>query len=106
MAVEVREARGGSRFELYEDGELAGFAECVPEGEAAAITHTEVDPARGGRGLAGELVRVMLDTLRDRGTPVLPYCSFVAGYIGKHPEYVSLVPQPLRGRFGLPPGTS
>lgn len=102
----MREARDGSRFEVYEDGDLAGFVDLVREGDAVAIPHTEVDPARGGRGLASELVRVTLDTLRDQGTPVLPYCSFVAGYIGKHPEYVSLVPEPRRGRFGLTTGTS
>ena len=102
MAVEVREAEHGRRFEVYEDGELAGFADCVRHGEAVAIPHTEVDPGRGGRGLASELIRVTLDTLRGRGTPVLPYCSFVSAYIAKHPEYLPLVPPQQRVHFGLP----
>jgi predicted GNAT family acetyltransferase len=102
VTVEVREALGGRRFEVYEDGELAGFADCIPDRGAVAIPHTEVDPARGGRGLASELIRVTLDTLCERGTPVLPYCPFVAAYIGKHREYLPLVPEHLRGRFGLP----
>ena len=104
MAVEVRETEGASRFEVYEDGQLAGFADCVRHGDAVAIPHTEMDPARGGRGLASELIRVTLDTLRDRGTSVLPYCPFVSAYIGKHPEYLPLVPQQQRERFGLPHG--
>jgi predicted GNAT family acetyltransferase len=102
VAVEVKEALGGRRFEVYEDGELAGYADCVPDRGAVAIPHTEVDPARGGRGLASELIRVTLDTLRERDTSVLPYCPFVSAYIGKHPEYVPLVPEALRSRFGLP----
>jgi len=101
MAVEVREADAGNRFEVYEDGQLAGFADCVPHGDAVAIPHTEVDPARGGRGLASELIRGTLDSLRDRGTPVLPYCPFVSAYIAKHPQYLPLVPEHERARFGL-----
>lgn len=102
MAVEVREAPKRRRFEVYEGGELAGFADYVPEGAAVAMPHTEIEPARGGRGLASELIRVALETLRDRGAQVLPYCSFVAAYIAKHPEFVQLVPESARTRFGLP----
>jgi len=101
MAVEVREAEDGQRFEVYEDGQLAGFADCIRHGDAVAIPHTEVDPARGGRGLASELIRITLDTLRERGSQVLPYCPFVSAYIAKHPEYVALVPEQQRVRFGL-----
>ncbi len=102
MPVDVREAPQQRRFEVYEDDELAGFADYVVDGDVVAIPHTEVEPARGGRGLATELVRVTLDTLRDRGVEVLPYCPFVSAYIAKHPEYVPLVPQSARARFGLP----
>jgi len=102
MSVEVREAPERNRFEVYEDGQLVGFADCLREGEAVAIPHTEVDSARGGRGLASELIRVMLDTLRDRDEQVLPYCPFVSSYIARHPEYAALVPAQARARFGLP----
>lgn len=102
MAVEVHEAPQRRRFEVYEDGELAGFADCVPEGAAVAIPHTEVEPARGGRGIASELIRVTLDMLRDRNAQVLPYCPFVSAYIARNPEYLRLVPAPVRARCGLP----
>lgn len=102
MAVEVREVAEQRRFEVYEGGELAGFTDCVREGEAVAMPHTEIEPELGGRGLASELIRVTLDTLRDRDALVLPYCSFVSAYIAKHPEYLSLVPESARIRFGLP----
>ncbi len=101
MAVEVLEAPQRQRFEVYEDGELAGFADYIVEGDAIAIPHTEVDRDRGGRGLASELIQVTLETLRDRGAHVLPYCPFVSAYIAKHPEYASLVPTTARARFGL-----
>lgn len=101
MAISVREAADTGRFEVYEDGELAGFAAYRSEGDAVAMPHTEVAPERGGRGLASELIRVMLETMRDRGDSVLPYCPFVSAYIGRHPEFVPLVPAEARSRFGL-----
>ncbi|MBA2531179.1 MAG: N-acetyltransferase [Nocardioidaceae bacterium] len=101
MGVAVREAANGRRFEIYEDDELAGFAEVVPQGDALALPHTEIEPARGGRGLATELIRLTLETLRDRGQMVLPYCPFVASFIAKHPEFVPIVPADTRSQFGL-----
>jgi len=101
MAVEVREAPERSRFEVYEDGRLVGFAALVGSAETVDIPQTEVDPAHGGRGLASELIRVTLDTMRDRGVQVIPSCPFVSAYIAKHPEYVPLVPESARARFGL-----
>jgi len=101
MGVSVREVANGRRFEIYEDDELAGFAEVVPQGDAMALPHTEVVLARGGRGLASELIRVTLETLRDRGQTVLPYCPFVSSYIAKHPEFLPIVPPDARSQFGL-----
>ena len=102
MAVSVEENTEKRRFEVYEDGELAGFADAIAYGNAVAIPHTEVHPARGGRGLASELVRVTLETLRERDQLVLPYCPFVSAYIARHPEFISLVPTGQRAQFGLP----
>ncbi|WP_234330850.1 GNAT family N-acetyltransferase [Streptomyces sp. NRRL F-4474] len=81
--------------------ETAGFAEYhLSEGEIAFL-HTEIDPRFGGRGLGGLLARGALDDARARGLRVLPYCPFVRGWIGKHPEYADLVPEARRARFGL-----
>ncbi|GAA3480437.1 hypothetical protein GCM10018966_049670 [Streptomyces yanii] len=53
------------------------------------------------RGLGGLLARGALDDARTRGLRVLPYCPFIRGWIGKHPEYADLVPEASRARFGL-----
>jgi predicted GNAT family acetyltransferase len=42
-----------------------------------------------------------LDSARADGVDVLPFCPFVNGYIERHPEYVSLVPEELRSQFNL-----
>ncbi|MFD9129148.1 GNAT family N-acetyltransferase [Kitasatospora sp. NPDC059571] len=90
-----------SRFEVFHDGELAGFSEYErKEGEIAFI-HTEIDPRFGGHGLGGKLARAALDAVRGEGLAVLPYCPFIRGWIGKHPEYADLVPAAQHERFGL-----
>jgi predicted GNAT family acetyltransferase len=107
MEARVTDNPGSSRFEILdalEEGgseELAGFAEYHLHQEEIAFIHTEVDPRFGGRGLGGVLARAALDAARERGLAVLPHCPFIRGWIGKHPEYVDLVPEVERPRFGL-----
>ena len=102
MDLNVRESANGRRFELWENGELAGHADTIVAGDLLAVPHTEVAPARTGRGLAGELVRVVLDTARARGQQVLPQCPYVSAWIASHPEYLDLVPPARRQAYGLP----
>ncbi|MFJ3204380.1 N-acetyltransferase [Streptomyces sp. NPDC086989] len=42
-----------------------------------------------------------MDDVRRRKLEVLPYCPFIRGWIGRHPQYADLVPEVRRGRFGL-----
>lgn len=89
--VQVTDNPDSSRFELHVDGELTGHAEYQLRSDRMLITHTEVDPALQGRGLAGTLARGALDAARAGGRRVIPLCSYVADYIRKHPEYADLV---------------
>lgn len=79
------------RYELLVDGELAGFAAYSERGGAICLTHTEIDPGHEGKGYGSQLAARTLDTLRGEGRQVIPGCSFIAGYIERHPEYRSLV---------------
>ncbi|MFI0986783.1 GNAT family N-acetyltransferase [Streptomyces exfoliatus] len=104
MEPQVKDQPQKSRYEILagDDGtETAGFAEYhLSEGEIAFI-HTEIDSRFAGQGLGGLLARGALDDARARGLHVLPYCPFIRGWIGKHPEYTDLVPEARRARFGL-----
>ena len=46
-----------SRYEIRSDGGLAGFAEFELRPGAIRFTHTEIDPAFQGQGLAGILAK-------------------------------------------------
>ncbi len=98
--VAVVDDREAKRFEGWVDGRLAGFAEYQLTDQLIVFTHTEVDPAYEGRGVGGAIARYALDAVRADGTRrVLPVCPFVKSWIGKHPDYVSLV-------YGAPRSTA
>jgi predicted GNAT family acetyltransferase len=101
MSAEVRDAPEAERYEIHADGALAGFVEYRRRPGLIAFTHTEIDDAREGQGLASTLIRQALDEARAEGLAVLPFCPFVNGYITRHPEYADLVPDGFREQFGL-----
>ena len=91
-----------SRFELHLDGELVGFADYRPAGDSVIIAHTEIADGHEGEGLGGVLVREALERIRASGKTVIPTCSFTAGYIDRHREFVDLVAPALRKQFSRP----
>ena len=90
MALETRHAPDASRYELYDDGELVGFADYVLTGDVAVFPHTEVVRARRGQGLGERLVRDALDAERAAGHKIVASCWYVAEFLDDHPEYRAL----------------
>lgn len=90
MDVRVSDNSERHRFEVAVDGQPAGFASYVTRGDVVEIPHTEVDPAHGGQGIGGQLVRGSLDILRAHGKKVEPSCPFVDAWMRKHPDYEDL----------------
>jgi hypothetical protein len=92
-AVTVTDVEDQTRFEARIDGALAGYAEYKRTDGLVVLPHTEVDPVYEGRGVGGVLARAALDDARRRGLPVLATCPFIAGWMGRHPEYEDLAYQ-------------
>ena len=57
------------------------------DGNRIDLLHTEVPEALGGRGIASTLARHALDYARQEGLEVHVYCTFVATFVKRHPEY-------------------
>lgn len=103
MSTAVRDNPAESRYEIHDDGRLAGFSAYRLTGHRIAFTHTETLPEFRSRGLAGQLVAGELDDARRRGLAVLPFCPYVRKVIARHADaYLDLVPERDRARFGLP----
>jgi uncharacterized protein len=99
--IEVVDQPERDRYEISLEGEPAGFTAYVLRSGLIAFVHTEIDERFQGRGLADRLIGDALDDARRRELTVLPFCPFVQGFMGRHPEYVDLVPEAYRKRFGL-----
>jgi predicted GNAT family acetyltransferase len=102
MSISILKNDELNRFEIYSDGELAGFADFKIENQVISYTHTEIDPRFGGKGLGSQLIKEALDEALEQNLEVAPYCSFVSAYIKKSGEkYLHLVPEGKRAKFEL-----
>lgn len=89
-------------FELVAgDDQVVGYAEYLPADGAMAITHVVVRPEFGGRGFGSRLAKAALEEARRNDLDVLPFCWFVREHVRHNPEYLALVPEEQRRRFGL-----
>ncbi len=89
--ITVRHEPERSRFVLELDGAVVGVAAYRRDGEDWVFDHTVVEPEHSGKGLAGRLVRFALDEVVAAGGTIVPVCSYVAGYLDRHPEYAEHV---------------
>jgi uncharacterized protein len=78
-------------FAIAVDGKEVGKAEFLDRGEKRVFTHTEVDDAYEGRGLATILIGEALQETKDAGLRIKAVCPMVAAYLKKHEEYQDLV---------------
>lgn len=90
MTLTIEHRPDLSRFQVVIDGRT-----CVVDYELGAgvmtITHTEVDPLIGGRGIAGAMVQAAIAHARSEGLKVNPQCSYARDYMQRHPETLALM---------------
>ena len=80
------------RFELYRDGELVGwlyYTHLRPN--RYALQHTEVESSHQHQGVAGAMVRRVLDEIRSREGTITAICPFVVDYLSRTTTYADLI---------------
>lgn len=88
------------RFEVKLEGETA-FAEYRLKPGQIILPHTVVPPAFEGKGVAGALARAAFGYAREQGLKVIPTCSFMAGWVKKHPEQHDIVDPSCKETLGI-----
>ncbi len=86
---EVIHNLAASRFEVSVDGQLS-IADYRMHGDVMDMPHTFVPKALEGKGIAAQLVAAAMTHAQAKGLKVRPSCSYVAGYMQRHPELHSL----------------
>lgn len=76
-----------SRSAAYDGASCIGIAEFEDEDGRWLITHTEVDPAYGGQGIARRLIEEIIDAARREGRKIVPVCSYAAKMMQGKDEY-------------------
>ncbi|GIH50070.1 GNAT family N-acetyltransferase [Microbispora rosea] len=89
---ELSENADRGRFELHRDGDLVGwlyYTHLKPN--RYALVHTEVEPNHQHQGVAGAMVRRVLDEIRAREGTITVICPFVADYLSRTTAYADLI---------------
>jgi uncharacterized protein len=85
--VELVDNAADRFYELKVDGAFAGMLIYELSGTRRVFTHTFIEEGFRGRGLSAELVRRVLDVVREKQETITNYCGIVDGFIEKNPEY-------------------
>lgn len=94
--MQFRDDPDNSRFVAEDDGQVVGKIEYrVVRDDRLVLVHTEVDDTYEGQGVGSRLVKFALEDLRASGRKIVPECPFVAGYLGRHPDYRDVVDEDL-----------
>jgi uncharacterized protein len=97
--VVVTNYEAAHRYEAHIDGQLAGLTTYLVRDDRVILTHAEVCPRWGQRGVATTMVRTAVDDIIAHGKMITPQCPFVIGFVRRHPEYLEHVDPPHRAQF-------
>ena len=86
----VRDNKAQHRFEMSAGDDTAVAYYSLAPG-VITFTHTEVPAALWGQGIGSRLMRGALETAREQNLKVVARCSFVAGFMRRHPEFNDLI---------------
>jgi len=86
----MRDDLPGNRFELDVNGQVV-FANYERRDSALVIRHVEAPPALRGKGVAGELMRQVVELARAEGRSLVPLCGYARAWLRRHPEHADLL---------------
>lgn len=88
--MNIRHDQAQSRFESDHE-EPAVLAYDKKADGTLDLHHTTVPPSLEGQGVGSQLVRYVIDHARAEGVKIIPTCSFVRGWLDRHPDQADVV---------------
>lgn len=100
--LQIRNNAPDGAYEAVLDDEVVGRVGYRLRQDRVVLTHTEVDEAHRGKGIANQLVQAALDDVVATGRRVTNFCPFIADYIADHPSYQTVVDAEHPGGAAVP----
>ena len=88
--LDLRHNQGVKRFEALLHDDLLAHIDYHREPGRLVFTHTLVQPAGRGKGVAAKLVQYALDYARAEQLTPIPVCSYVQRYMQEHTGFWSV----------------
>ena len=89
--MQIRYEADHCRSAAYDGERRVGVAEFDVQDGRWVITHTEVDPAYGGQGIARRLIEEVIAAARRDGAKIVPLCSYADKMMRRTDEYVDVL---------------
>ena len=90
--MSIKHDEANQEFTASQDGHSGELAYARPSEQVIDFTHTFVDEALRGQGVADELARAALAYAREQHLKVKTTCTFMAGFVKKHhAEYADIL---------------
>ena len=89
--MQIRYEVEHGRSAAYDKEKLVGVAEIEDTHGCWVITHTEVDPAYGGQGIARRLIEEIIAEARRTGKKIVPVCSYAEKMMRGREEYTDVL---------------
>ena len=89
--MQIRYEVEHGRSAAYDGENRVGIAEFEDADGRWVITHTEVDPAYGGQGIARRLIEEIIAEARRTGKKIVPVCSYAEKMMRRTDEYADVL---------------
>ena len=89
--MQIRYEVEHGRSAAYDGENRVGIAEFEDAAGRLVITHTEVDPAYGGQGIARRLIEEVIAAARRDGAKIVPLCSYADKMMRRTDEYADVL---------------
>lgn len=90
-----------SRFELFQNGRMAGYVKYEMHGGDVLLLQAVVDPRFHQAEVEPLLIQHVLLNAHRRRLAVAPYCPQVREFLNENPQYLALLPTRQRHRVEL-----